>query len=275
MKYSKAYVEIVNFCNKKCSFCPKTERAPRLMQKDEFQSIVEKLKGVTEYIYYHGVGEPLMHPMLADFIKYAGERGFKSAVTTNGTFLKTRGDKLIEAGVYKVNISVHSFEGGEPEKHAEYLKDCLDFAEKASNAGVLTVLRLWNQGKDNGLNVSTVDMIKERFGEFDKISARGARIKPKLHLEYGERFVWPDIKEVDMGCNVFCYGLKDHFGILCDGSVVPCCLDREGAMTLGNIHETDINEILESPRAQAIRNGFQKREATEELCRKCGYARRF
>ena len=245
------------------------------MTVDEFQSIVEKLKGFTEYIYYHVVGEPLMHPKLAEFIKHAGEQGFKSAVTTNGTLLKTFGDRLIDAGVYKVNISVHSFEGGDPEKHAEYLNDCLDFAEKASSAGVLTVLRLWNQGKDNGLNISTVDMIKARFGEFDKLSARGARIKPKLHLEYGERFVWPDMKEEDGGCNVFCYGLKDHFAILCDGRVIPCCLDREGAIDLGNVFEMPVAEILASPRAKAMREGFQRRCATEELCRKCGYARRF
>ena len=273
--YSKVYVEILNFCNKNCSFCPKTHRTPRLITEEEFKSTLEKLKGVTEYLYYHVVGEPLMHPMLCDFIKYANTQGFKSAITTNGTFLKTRGDKLIDSGVYKVNISIHSFEGGDPQSHADYLNSCLDFADKASNAGVLTVLRLWNKGKDNGLNVSTVDMIKERFGEFDKLSQRGARIRNKLHLEYGERFVWPDVTAEDGGENVFCYGMKDHFGILCDGTVIPCCLDRDGIIALGNIHESTVDEILSSPRAIAIKEGFQRRCATEELCRKCGYARRF
>ena len=273
--YSKVYVEIINFCNKKCSFCPKTQRKPHLMSKNEFETVLKKLKGVTEYLYYHIVGEPLMHPMLCDFITSAKNEGFKSAVTTNGTFLHLKGDALIASGVYKVNISIHSFEGGDMDAHAKYLNNCLEFADKASKAGVLTVLRLWNQGKDNGLNISTVDMIKERFGEFDKISTRGARIRDKLHLEYGERFVWPDITADDGGDSVFCYGLKDHFGILCDGTVIPCCLDREGVIALGNIFDTPINDILLSPRAQLMRDGFQKRCATEELCRKCGYARRF
>ena len=79
----------------------------------------------------------------------------------------------------------------------------------------------------------------------------------------------------DTGSDVFCYGLKDHFGILCDGTVIPCCLDREGTLALGNIFEQDIQTILQSDRALHMVQGFRNRKASEELCRKCGYARRF
>ena len=78
-----------------------------------------------------------------------------------------------------------------------------------------------------------------------------------------------------MGSCLFCYGLRDHFGILCDGRVIPCCLDREGEITLGNVYETPVREILSSERAMAILHGFDNRVAVEELCQKCGYARRF
>jgi hypothetical protein len=56
---------------------------------------------------------------------------------------------------------------------------------------------------------------------------------------------------------------------------VPCCLDREGAITLGNAYTDDIAEVLASERAETMREGFKNKRATEELCRKCGYARRF
>ena len=79
----------------------------------------------------------------------------------------------------------------------------------------------------------------------------------------------------DGGDSVFCYGLKDHFGVLCDGRVIPCCLDREGVIELGNIFTDDLNAVLHSDRAVALREGFKNRKATEKLCRKCGYARRF
>ena len=282
--YSRAYIEITTICNRSCSFCPGTTRPLRRMSLSEFDTVTDRLRGVTEYLYYHVMGEPLTHPDLPDFIRLAKEKGFKSAITTNGTLLSKRGPELIEAGIYKVNISVHSFENGEDAgAHGAYLDGILDFAQNASEHDVLTVLRLWNlDGHGEALggnNPRTLDYLRDRFPDTVntpwKFSARGARIRPKLHLEYGDRFEWPDMQAEDRGDGVFCYGLKDHFAILCDGSVVPCCLDREGAVTLGNIFDAPAEAILASPRAIAMREGFQRRHATEELCRKCGYARRF
>jgi len=273
--YSRVYVEITNLCNRSCSFCPGTVRPGRQMGLEEFRTVAKKLQGVTKYLYYHLMGEPLTHPGLPDMIRSATELGFKSAITTNGTLLPQRGQSLLDAGVYKVNISVHSFEEGASEDYVNYIQGCMDFADAASQAGVIVVLRLWNQGYDEGRNIDTQAMLHSRFPDPWKEEPRAIRIRDKLYLEFGERFDWPDLEAEDMGSQVFCYGLKDHFGILCDGSIVPCCLDREGAITLGNIFTDEVTDVLESPRAKAIREGFSRRNAPEELCRKCGYARRF
>lgn len=275
MKYSKVYVEITNICNKNCSFCPKNKREKRQMTEQEFREVAEKLQGKTEYLYYHVMGEPLTHPELCGFIGIASEMGYKSCVTTNGSLLEAKGDELIASGVYKVNISVHSFEDGTKEEYLRYIDSCIKFADKASRAGVLTVLRLWNEGHDGGLNEETVGLLQAKLEGEWKVGRRGYRIRHKLHLEYGERFAWPDMAAEDGGSNVFCYGLKDHFGVLCDGTVIPCCLDHEGDIDLGNIFREDIDLILNSERACAISDGFSRRCASEELCRKCGYSRRF
>lgn len=274
-KYSRVYLEITNICNRNCSFCPGTEREKRRMTMEEFMQIVTSLVGVTDYIYFHVMGEPLTHPSLPDFIKFATSLGFKCAVTTNGTLLDARGEELISSGVYKVNLSVHSFEEGEGEKYFSYVNGLADFADKASKRGVLTVLRLWNKGCDGGLNDRTLDILKEKLPGEWKWGTRGARIRHKLHLEYGDRFEWPDMEAENMGNCLFCYGLRDHFGILCDGSLIPCCLDHEGDVTLGNVFVSPIREILSSDRARRILAGFDKRIAVEELCQRCGYARRF
>lgn len=274
-KYSRVYVEITNICNRNCSFCPGTTRPHRRMTLDEFRHVASSLVGITEYIYLHVMGEPLTHPDLPEFIKCATALGFKCAITTNGTLVSKRADELISSGVYKVNLSVHSFEQGEDEAYLSYINDLAVFADKASAAGVLTVLRLWNKGHDGGRNDRTLDLFKEKLPGEWKWGTRGARIRHKLHLEYGDRFDWPDMQAENMGEQVFCYGLGDHFGILVDGSVIPCCLDREGDITLGNIHETPLGEILSSDRSEAIRRGFERRCATEQLCQRCGYARRF
>lgn len=274
-KYSRVYVEITNICNRSCSFCPGTTREKRIMTLDEFKKIINALVGITDYIYLHVMGEPLTHPELPQMISYATALGFKCAVTTNGSLLDDRGDELIFSGAYKVNLSVHSFEGGEEEKHISYIDSLCRFADKASNAGVLTVLRLWNKGYDGGMNDKTLDYVRERLDGEWKWGARGARIRHKLHLEYGDRFDWPDMEAEHISDSVFCYGLRDHFGILCDGSVIPCCLDREGAITLGNAFKTPVREILASERAESILHGFDRRCAVEELCKRCGYATRF
>lgn len=274
-KYSRVYVEITNICNRSCSFCPGTRRAPMMMELGDFTRIAQALRPLTDYLYFHVMGEPLLHPQLCDFIRLASDMGFKCAVTTNGTLLADRADELIGSGVYKVNISVHSFEEGGEAEQCIYLSRIADFADRASSAGILTVLRLWNVGSDGGKNDFTLSLLKDRFAHTWTEGARGFRLRHKLHIEYGERFEWPDMQADDMGNEVFCYGLSDHFGILCDGSVVPCCLDREGEITLGNILTDDINRVLTSRRATALAEGLKCRRTTEELCRKCGYARRF
>ncbi|MBQ5602737.1 MAG: radical SAM protein [Clostridia bacterium] len=273
--YSRVYVEITNICNKSCSFCHKTKREPRQMTMDEFSLVCQKLSGVTEYLYLHVMGEPLTHPSVADFVKHATKCGFKVAITTNGSLFDKVGQKIIDAGVYKVNISLHSFENGELSEHKKYIESCLDFADRASKSGVLTILRLWNGGVADTLNSEVLDLMHQKFPQPWAVGKRGARIRDRLHLEYGERFEWPDIGADNMGDDLFCYGLADHFGVLVSGQVIPCCLDSEGVIDLGNIYTDDIEHILSSERALAIRTGFSHKKAVEELCKRCPYARRF
>lgn len=273
--YSRVYVEITNICNMHCTFCHGHSREPRRMCREEFGQILEKLSGITGYIYYHLMGEPLTHPELPEFLRMAREQGFRSVITTNGTLLKSKGAALLEAGVHKVSISIHSFEDGGEDAHRAYLQQVADFAGKATQSGTLISLRLWNQGCDGGMNRRTLTLLQEMLpGEWTP-NTRGYRIREKLYLEWGERFTWPDKDAPVQGQQVTCYGMRDHFGILCDGTVVPCCLDSDGIVNLGNIFSQSVEQIMSTPRAVAMAEGFRCRKATEDLCRRCAYAQRF
>ncbi|MBR3801883.1 MAG: radical SAM protein [Clostridia bacterium] len=273
--YNKVYIEITNICNMNCSFCHGHSRVPRRMSKEEFKLILGKLTQHTKYIYYHLMGEPLTHPQLPDFIKLAGEYGYKSIITTNGTLLSKRKEELLSAGVHKVNISLHSFEDGDDDSYVSYVSSLADFAKAAAGAGTVVVFRLWNKGFDGGKNQTAYNILKENIdGEWAE-NTRGVRIRNKIHLEWGERFEWPDKGAGIKGKKVFCYGLKDQFGILVDGTVVPCCLDSDGVINLGNIFNEDIKDILCSKRATDMLEGFKCGNATEDLCKRCGYAQRF
>lgn len=273
--YSRVYVEITNICNMHCSFCHGHRRKPKRMTQADFSYILDQLTGQTQYIYYHLMGEPLTHPELPAFLQIAKQKGFRSVITTNGTLLKKCGQDLIDAGVHKVSISIHSFEKNDDISHERYMADVAAFADAASRSGILVSLRLWNRGHDDGRNDKTLSLLRDKLNGDWVPNTRGIRVRNKLYLEYGDRFEWPDVDAPVQSASVFCYGLRDHFGVLCDGSIVPCCLDSEGVITLGNIFQENISDILSSPRAKAMVHGFSCRKATEELCRRCGYAQRF
>ncbi len=273
--YSRVYVEITNICNMNCSFCHGHSRALRQMTEAEYAHVLQQLSGKTQYIYHHLMGEPLVHPLLPRFIQTACDTGFRPMLTTNGTLLDRMSDTLLIKGLHKVNISLHSFEEDQSQAHKCYIQKVADFAEKANQIGIIISLRLWNNGFDEGRNRTAITLLKEKLpGQWTE-NTRGYRIRDGLFLEWGDRFAWPDQNAADNGERVFCHGLGDHFGILCDGTVVPCCLDSDGVIALGNVFHEDLSDILASPRAKAIADGFRRRNAVEDLCRRCGYAQKF
>lgn len=275
-RFCKIYVEISNLCNLHCNFCPGTKRSPGRMNADDFTALLPKLKPYTDFLYFHVMGEPLCHPQLEQLLALAADAGFRVILTTNGTLLPRMQDALLRAySLHKVNISLHAFEANDlPMAFDEYLQGCCRFAAAAAGSKIIT-FRLWNHGGCDELNGKILDTLHQHFPGNWVTESRGTRIGDRIYLEFGEKFDWPDLGCSEMGNQVFCYGLRDQLGILCDGTVIPCCLDHEGDIALGNIFSSDLDAILNSPRAKAIYDGFSRGIATEELCRKCGYARRF
>ena len=275
-RFRKIYLEISNLCNLSCSFCPGTKRKKHTMTEEEFAFLLPKLRPYTDFLYFHLMGEPLLHPKLGRFLELAYGFGFKVILTTNGTLLHKQQSVLLSSpGLHKVNISLHAFEANDPNMpFSEYLEHCFRFGQ-AAEGKLITVYRLWNGGGAEKLNEDILNTMKSFFPKPWIEERRGIRIGEKVFLEYGDKFDWPDLSAEEGGSQVFCYGLRDQLGVLCDGTVVPCCLDHEGDLALGNLFTQDLQDILQSERAQAIYHGFQCRNAAEELCRKCGYARRF
>ena len=272
----KAYLEITNVCNLNCSFCPGTRRAPRFLSVEEFRLLAGKLRMQTDYLYFHLLGEPLLHPELGALLRIAGELGFACMITTNGTLLPERGELLLTAErLRKVSISLQSFEANPGGELEGYLSGCLAFARKAAEKGVFCELRLWNRGGLETLNPAIRERLEACFPLPWEKSRNGWKLAERIWLDPGERFDWPDLDAPDRGERCFCYGLRNQIGVLCDGTVVPCCLDHEGDIPLGNLFTQELDEILASPRARAIYEGFSQRRAVEELCRRCGYRTRF
>ena len=275
-RFNKIYLEISNLCNLRCRFCPGTGRQKRAMTAEELAVLLPRLRPWADYLYFHLMGEPLLHPRLETFLTMAGEYGFKVILTTNGTLLPRQQEMLLSApGLHKVNISLHAFEANDlAVPFEEYLRGCFAFGQAAEGKKLVSY-RLWNNGGQDERNGEILDMMRQFFpGEWVK-ERKGTRVGSRIYLEYGDKFDWPDLSAADGGDRVFCYGLRDQIGVLVDGTVVPCCLDHEGDIPLGNLFTQTLEDILDTPRARAIYDGFSSSKAAEELCRKCGYARRF
>ena len=268
----RCYLEITNACNLDCKFCPKTDRAKRLMTLDEFECLTGKLEGQIKFLYFHLMGEPFLHPLLPDFIRTARRKGFVPVLTTNGTLL-SKGRGIIDALPHKIQISLHSYEGNGKENPESYIREVMTFAQEAASRGILIVLRLWNQGGYDCSNAHILDLIARHQAYPWKERHDGWKLGDNLYIEYDRMFEWPDAdKAAYESEDVFCYALRNQVGVLVDGSVVPCCLDHNGDITLGNLFTQTLDEILSSPRAKALFDGFTKHEATEPLCQRCGYA---
>lgn len=282
-KFKKVYIEITNICNLSCNFCPKTGRELKFMKEEAFEHVLKSVKPYTEHIYFHLMGEPLLNPELEKFLELAKEYGFKVNITTNGTLIKNASKVLLSApALRQVNMSLHSFEANEDDvDFDEYIDNIISFVKEArDNTNIITSMRLWNldtrHEASNSLNKDIFKILEEKFElDYDLKDTFAEKNSTKLfkdvYLSMAEKFEWPNINIAPSNERMFCYGLRDQFGILVDGTVVPCCLDSEGNMDLGNIFETQLEEILESKRASDIYDGFSRRTAVEDLCKTCGY----
>lgn len=288
-RFKKFYIEITNICNLACDFCPQTRRAPEFMEIRTFNKILGQIKPFTDYIYFHVKGEPLLHPEIDRFLDLSYEKGFQVNITTNGTLInQVKHNIIMKPALRQVNFSLHSLSGNEGyDKKDEYIYNILSFVKEAQdNTDIIVSLRLWNLEKDNALNLEKkknrqmLDIIEKAFGlTYDiqeKVTlGRGIKIDDRIYLNQEHEFQWPDLTEEEDDGIGFCYGLRNQVAILVDGTVVPCCLDGEGVINLGNIHDMNFSDIVESKRAKDIMNGFTNRKVVEELCRKCGYRKRF
>lgn len=291
-RFKKIYIEIGNICNMNCSFCPETKRKGEFMEIDKFSFILDQIKPYTNYIYFHVKGEPLLHPKLGQLLDISYEKGFRVNITTNGTLInKVQNKILTKPALRQINFSLHSFDGNEdsdkkPESKDAYLNNIFQFIKAAQKTGLFISLRLWNLEKDNTINLEKeknqvlLEMIQKEFGLPYKIEDkilpnRGLQIAQNVYLNQDHEFKWPDLNEAEDDGQGFWHGLRNQVAILVDGTVVPCCLDGEGVINLGNIYDTNFSQIIDSKRAQAIYDGFSKRRAVEELCRKCGYRLKF
>lgn len=283
-KFKQIYIEITNICNLNCSFCPKNSRPKKFMTVEEFDKVTDEISPLTNTICLHLMGEPLLHPNIKEIFEICNRKNLNVYLTTNGTLIKQNLDLLKLGPVKRISVSLHSFEANNNfDSLDNYLENALSSCKEISDSSKTYIeFRLWNENSNknakNTLNKNIIEKINKTFNA--NIVTENLKphvsITDKIYISFANTFEWPINTENNEKNSVkFCYGLRSHFGILCDGTVVACCLDSEGKLALGNIFNSKISDILNTPRAQNIYNGFTNRNITEEFCKTCTYANKF
>lgn len=282
------HIEITNICNLKCTFCPPKILPNGIMSLEKFDDLNAQLKPYTKELAYHIVGDPLVLSNLNDYLNISLKHDLKVNITTTANNINEKHyDALINPTIKQINFSINSYNANSHKKTLdEYLNPILDFVKFAQkqNHEYFINFRIWNLDEEKSakeFNKKVFNKINEVFesniniDEVYKDKPKNIRIARKIFFNFDEYFSWPSLENEIVSKTGFCYGLDSHFGILTNGDVVPCCLDQNACINLGNINEAKIEDILNSQRVKAIQKGFKNNILVEELCQKCEYRTRF
>ncbi len=275
-RFKKIYIEITNKCNLNCTFCSRTKKPFRELSIDEFKTIIDKIKDYTDYVYFHVQGEPLLHKNLKEFLDICEDNNIKVNITTNGTLI----NKYVEIfnsskSLRQINISLHSDNNKD-----NYLDEVFNSCKKISS-NIYISYRIWNLNtlKPTKELVDVIDKLAEYY-DLDEdtknrlLTDKSIKVDINRFVDKDNLFQWPDMNN-SVETNGKCYGLNTHIGILSDGTVVPCCLDANGVINLGNIFKETLEDILNKKMSTEIVEGFKNNKAIHPLCRKCDFRERF
>lgn len=253
------------------------------MALEDFKKTLDDALPLAKEVCLHLMGEPLAHPEFPAIIKYCEEKGALLKITTNGLLVKKYKDLLTSKAIRQINFSVQSYKDNFPEKDlSDYLRPLMDFTVELHEKNPETYInyRLWNIGTESKENDDCIDMLERFYGVSVNRNVDVGRIKSKkiihrIYLHFDSRFEWPTMDAPDQGDRGRCHGVKGHVGIHADGTVVPCCLDKEAVINLGNVFEQSLSAILAGERAQKMKKGFENNKLVEDLCKRCTYINRF
>lgn len=285
-KFRKIMFEIGNVCNLQCSFCPEVGRTKVRVEEENFRRTLVELSSYTERVCFHLMGEPTAHPNFAKFVQIAQEVGVAVELTTNGTLMTDIvRDALLNPTVVQVNFSLQSFFDNFPSANPQsYLRKIFDFVHEAmqKRPDLYINFRLWNLGGDGACSTNEFlfGTIEEEFAvrlnrRVDTGFRKSKRVVGRLYLHFDDRFSWPSLTQPVRSVKGTCFGTREHIGIHADGTVVPCCLDKEADIALGNINQSSLQDILNSDRFLNMREGFEQGNLLESLCQRCDYVSRF
>ncbi|PAF48371.1 hypothetical protein BKH46_00180 [Helicobacter sp. 12S02634-8] len=285
-RFKKIYIEISDVCGLACSFCPSAKNVRKSMPLALFEKACVQSKRLCDRIALHVLGDPCRAKNLSDYLDIAQHYGLKVDLVTSGFYLLSHSfDRLLSPPIAQISISLNAgFDPANPPLE-NYLETIFEFCRYKLAKDTANFINLRIQDSTMARLSGVKKSILEYFGVKDSGNdsdgsgdgsgdgSKGRfRLGKKVFLNITQTFQWPKISpQSAIKTEKYCHGLISQVAILADGTIVPCCMDAEGKLALGNLYTQALTEVLESPRALRIQEGFMRGEACEELCRHCLY----
>lgn len=267
-------IENTNHCNAHCVMCPreKMTRKKGFMSFESFKKIVDQCAELdVKMTHVHGYGEPLLDPLIFKKIKYIKDKGIpETYMVTNGSLLTEENiRKLIESGLDAMNISFYGF----TKETYERIHKNLNFEKTRDNVKNFFRIRK-EMGKETPkthltfLSYEDNEKEKQAFLDFWKDIADDTRVSHLHNFGDGREYrpVRKDIKRISCGHIFFLHSMQ----ILWDGKVVPCCIDTDGMIVLGNANDNSLLDIWNSEKFKKFREDHREcRFEKYPLCDNC------
>ena len=282
-------VEPANFCQLRCPECPVSQRdvkSKNLLSLDDFKQILEQVKGSVHTMQFYFQGEPLLNKDLPEMIHLAHEAGLYTIVSTNALAITPLlAKRLMLAGLSRIIVSIDGLSeesygayrvGGSLHKAMEGLVT-LRQAKDATGSNThieLQMLRL----RTNENEWSTISQRYRKMGA-DSLTLKTAQLydyKQGHPLMPSNEKYSRYVKGKDG-----IYHLKHKVGgrscrrlwtgcvITVNGDVLPCCYDKAGQYSFGNIFTTSLADIYHGEKANRFRETVLRKRSTLQICSNC------
>lgn len=262
---SIAGIEVTNRCNLNCVICSRrySSRPQGLMDMTLFAKIINEIKHSSRFTWLHLLGEPLLHPHIAEMIKLCKENGMKVGISTNATLLnEQRAKKILESGLDSCilafdGVNKETYEqvrtGGVYETVEKNILNFLKLKKELKKEKPWTVI----QTVEINLTESEIGAFKKKWKDSDvneilvrKYSTSAGQIEDKDFVAKPQHQYIPKQKLSRPPC----FLLWNSAVIFWNGDVSVCCHDCvNGKLVFGNLKDDDLKTIWNSPKIEFLR----------------------
>ncbi|WP_187903086.1 radical SAM/SPASM domain-containing protein [Helicobacter pylori] len=276
--FKKIYIELSDICGLQCSFCPNPKNIRGVMPLELFEKICKEAAPLTPIITFHVLGDPCKLKNLNHYLNAAKRFSLKVDLVTSGAYLRDF-ETLLQDTIYQISISLDAgLDNHNKLNQHRYIQKILEFCRYKceKNSEVFLNLRIQDSTLEKHQNLIKPFLESFECVSLETLKSQGRiRLFKKSFLNIQKTFKWPDLNApnpLNQKSKIpYCYGLIKQIAILSNGVVVPCCMDTQAHINLGDLNHTPLKDILNSQKAMAIKTHFLKGEALEPLCKNCSY----